>query len=179
MKRLVFVALIAGVWLSTAFAQHVGSECTDMAQLETNKALFHQVAEGLFVEKNLDIIDQFYAQDYVHHGGGRDAVVRELGITHAEYTKRFFSGFLKAFPDLEIEIEHVYAEGDKVTAFVRWTGTHQGEFMGKPATGKHVTLHTAEIFRVEDGKFVEHWDVVDNSGMSVIFEPEVGIVGSE
>ncbi len=173
MKTMVFVALIAGACLSVAFAQDEGSECPDNAQLETNKALFLSVAEGLFVKKNLDVIDQYYAKDYVHHGGGRDAVVKELGITHAEYTKRFFSGFLQAFPDLEIEIDHVYAEGDKVTAFVRWKGTHQGEFMGQPATGKQVTLHTAEIFRIEDGKFVEHWDVVDNSGMRVIFEPDV------
>lgn len=171
MRQVFFFVLLASSFLS-AFALDADPQCPDQDRLEVNKKLFLQVAEGLFVDKNLEIIDQYYAKDYVHHGGGRDAVVKELDITHAEYTKRFFSGFLRAFPDLEITIEHVVAEGDKVTAFVRWKGTHQGEFMGHPATGRQVTLHTAEIFRVEDGKFVEHWDVVDNSGMSVIFETE-------
>ena len=66
-----------------------------------------------------------------------------------------------AFPDLEITIEDLIAEGDQVTA--RWTlcGTHRGAFLGCPPTGRRVAVAGAERYRLADGKIVERWATVD------------------
>ncbi len=57
------------------------------------------------------------------------------------------------------------AEGDKVTVRHTGTGTHEGEFMGMPATGKSITIPGIDILRVKDGKVVEHWGLTDMSAM--------------
>lgn len=64
---------------------------------------------------------------------------------------------LTAFPDYGVEVEDVIAEGDKVTVVSTYSGTHSGEFMGIPATGKKVTGQRVDVFRVEDGEIVESW----------------------
>jgi len=74
----------------------------------------------------------------------------------------FFTQFLKpAFPDLKVEILQQVAEGDKVTTHKKFHATHQGEFMGIPATGKKVEMEVMDILRLKDGKFVEHWNLLD------------------
>jgi steroid delta-isomerase-like uncharacterized protein len=73
--------------------------------------------------------------------------------------------FLTAFPDLKINIEDEIGEGDKVVT--RWTfqGTHQGEFMGMPATGKRVSVGGISTDRIAHGKVVEHWAELDILGL--------------
>ena len=65
------------------------------------------------------------------------------------------------FPDLQITIEDLIEEGDKVVTRNRVTGTHQGEYMGIPATGKSVTYNEIFIFRFTGGRIAETWGVVD------------------
>jgi hypothetical protein len=67
-----------------------------------------------------------------------------------------------AFPDLRMEPVDVLASGDKVVARVRATGTHNGEFLGMPATGRSVDVQLIDIIRFgDDGLAHEHWGVVD------------------
>ncbi len=74
----------------------------------------------------------------------------------------FFRMQLAAFPDLRMEPEDVLASGDKVVARVTLTGTHQGEFMGMPATGKRINVQLIDIIRFgDDGLAHEHWGVLD------------------
>lgn len=71
-----------------------------------------------------------------------------------------------AFPDLRMEAEDVLMSGDKAVARVRATGTHQGEFMGMPATGRSVDVQLIDIIRFgEDGLAREHRGVFDGLGM--------------
>jgi steroid delta-isomerase-like uncharacterized protein len=76
--------------------------------------------------------------------------------------KTTFSEAREGFPDLTIAVEDVVAEGDKVTARVTMRGTHQGEFQGVAATGKRVEVRALDMFRIEDGKIVEHWGHADD-----------------
>ena len=69
------------------------------------------------------------------------------------------------FPDLECHVEDMTADGDKVWARVRLTGTHQGEFMGVAPTGNRVEFDVIDIGRFEGGKGVEHWGVSDAMGL--------------
>jgi predicted ester cyclase len=80
--------------------------------------------------------------------------------------------FRGAFPDLHLHIEDEIAEGDLLTT--RWAGhgTHQGELMGIPATGKEVTVGGINISRIADGKIMERWEEFDMMGMMV----QLGVV---
>ena len=70
--------------------------------------------------------------------------------------------YIAAFPDLRMEPEDVLASGDKVVARTRGTGTHRGEFMGIPASGKSIDVELIDIMRFgEDGLVTEHWGVFD------------------
>jgi steroid delta-isomerase-like uncharacterized protein len=68
---------------------------------------------------------------------------------------------LEAFPDLHLTVEDMIAEGDKVVVRNTVTGTHRGEYMGLPPTGKSVTYDEIFIFRFVNGRIAETWGVVD------------------
>jgi steroid delta-isomerase-like uncharacterized protein len=69
---------------------------------------------------------------------------------------------LAGFPDYQTVIEDMLAEGEKVAARIRMRGTNTGEFMGIPATGKHVEFTGIYIARIANGKIVEHWGEEDS-----------------
>jgi predicted ester cyclase len=62
---------------------------------------------------------------------------------------------------LRVSIEHLLAEDNRVLIFLNFTGTHQGEYEGMPPTNKPVKIRSADLYRIENNKIVEHWDVVD------------------
>jgi predicted ester cyclase len=68
---------------------------------------------------------------------------------------------LRAFPDLQVNVEDLIAEGDKIVSRNTVTGTQQGEYMGLPPTGKSVTYNEIFIFRFVNGRIAETWGVVD------------------
>lgn len=72
---------------------------------------------------------------------------------------------MEAFPDLEIHIEDLIAEEGRVVVRSRVVGTHRGEFMSTPATGKEVSALNITIFGIDNGKISEKWTVFDALGM--------------
>jgi steroid delta-isomerase-like uncharacterized protein len=100
------------------------------------------------------------ADDFVEHEDTPGFERSKAGVT------QMFRMYRAAFPDLHMEAEDVLVDGDKVVARVRATGTHQGEFMGMPATGKSVDIELIDIIRFGgDGLAHEHWGVLDALGM--------------
>jgi steroid delta-isomerase-like uncharacterized protein len=81
--------------------------------------------------------------------------------TGAQALKEVFARLHRAFPDLHVTVEDLIEEGDKVVGRNSVTGTHQGEYMGRPPTGKTVTYKEIFIFRFVDGRIAETWGVVD------------------
>ena len=84
-----------------------------------------------------------------------------IDATGAEALKQVWAVLLRAFPDLHVAVEDVIAEGDKVVCRNTVTGTHQGEYMGRPPTGKSITYNEIFIFRFAGGRIAETWGVVD------------------
>lgn len=82
------------------------------------------------------------------------AAFRQVGIS-----------YFSAFPDLQLTLEDLIAEGDKVAVRYRSRGTHRGELMGISATGKPVTVAGISIYRLAEGQIAELWDMPDNLGM--------------
>lgn len=125
---------------------------------DQNKALVRRFFD-LVREGNIDAFDDLISPDLIEH--------EELpGLTrNREGVKQFFRMFGQAFPDLQITLDDVLADEEKVVARSTWRGTHQGEFMGLPATGKAITFSVIDIMRVADGKMVEHWGQADTLGL--------------
>ena len=76
------------------------------------------------------------------------------------------SGLRQAFPDVEIAIERIIAEGDLVAIQGTMRGTHLGSFAGIEATQKHVAVGLADLIRLEDGQFAEHWGGPDMADLA-------------
>ena len=81
--------------------------------------------------------------------------------TGAEALKEVFARLHHVFPDLQVTVEDLIADGDKVAGRNSVSGTHRGEYMGIPPTGKTITYNEIFIFRFEDGRIAETWGVVD------------------
>ncbi len=93
-----------------------------------------------------------------------DATIRTpipLDVTGAQALKHVWAVLLQAYPDLHLTVEDLIAEGDKLVLRNTVTGTHQGEYLGAPPTGKSVTYNEIFIFRFENGRIAETWGVVD------------------
>jgi steroid delta-isomerase-like uncharacterized protein len=86
---------------------------------------------------------------------------------------QYFRIMLAAFPDMRMDVQDSFASGEKAVARLRVSGTHQGEFMGIPATGKPVSVSLIDITRFgDDGLAREHWGVVDMLAMM----QQIGII---
>ena len=93
-----------------------------------------------------------------------DALIRTplpIEATGAELLKEVFARLHRAFPDLHVAVEDVIAEGDKVVGRNTVTGTHRGDYMGIPPTGKSITYNEIFIGRFAGGRIAETWGVVD------------------
>jgi hypothetical protein len=93
-----------------------------------------------------------------------DALIRTpvpIQATGAQMLKEVFARLHRAYPDLHVTIEDLIEEDDKVVSRNSVTGTHRGEYMGLPPTGKSVTYNEIFIFRFAGGRIAETWGVVD------------------
>jgi steroid delta-isomerase-like uncharacterized protein len=99
---------------------------------------------------NADLVDQFVAENYINHNAfvadGREA------------NRQFWSGFFAGLPDLSATMEDLVISGDRVVGRFVYRGTHTGDLMGIPASGNAVEMRSIDIWRLQDGMFVEHWD---------------------
>ena len=105
---------------------------------------------------DIDGFGELLADDFIEHEETPGLAPTKDGV------KEFFRMQIAAFPDLQLHVEDVLASGDKAVARVRVTGTHQGELMGIPATGKGIDVQLIDIVRFgDDGLGREHWGVFD------------------
>lgn len=125
------------------------------AQAEDNKALCSRFYQEAINGGNLELIDELVAEDFVDHEEAPGLEPNREGL------KKFFAMMRTAFPDLKIDVEFMLADGDKVAAYLTMSGTHSGEFMGMPPSGKKFSIPTVDIVRFADGKAAEHWGVTD------------------
>lgn len=130
-----------------------------MSTSEENKAAvwacFETGAEG-----SLEALDEILSAHFVLHDPSSPEDVRGI-----EGMRALIEMYRSGIPDLRITIEHQFSEGDYVAT--RWTarGTHEGEIMGAPASGRGVTLTGITISRCSDGMIVEKWEVSDVFGL--------------
>ena len=118
------------------------------------RATMTRLYEGIR-EGNFDLFDELVDENVVEHEEFPGIPPGREGV------KQFFGMMSEAFDGFRFDVEDIVVEGDKGAARVTMKGTHSGEFMGVPATGKQVSVSAIDIFRLADGKIVEHWGVTD------------------
>lgn len=112
---------------------------------EDNKRLVRRLVDEAVGERNLDVLDQIAAGDF------------------AAIAKRWVSPFRSAFPDFEMEVVDLIAEGDRVVAHFKCSGTHRGDWLGAPGSGRRFEgVDEIYIFGVQNGKLVSALGVEDN-----------------
>ena len=127
---------------------------------EENKAL----VRGFYDDINRGDVDAFLAKladDFVEHEAfpGIPPTKQGVGV--------LFGQLLKAFSGFRMNVEAIVSEGDMVTVRGTMAGTHVGEFMGIPPSGKQVRVPLCDWTRVRGGKAVEHWGVTDTTALMV------------
>ena len=101
----------------------------------------------MITQKNLAVLEKLMGDHYVSHDLPSDPAA----------LKGFIGGFHSAFPDGQITIEQMIAEGDTVALRATFHGTQTGQFQDIPPTGKAVTVPAQDMYRLIEGKIVEHW----------------------
>jgi steroid delta-isomerase-like uncharacterized protein len=124
------------------------------------KLLFGRLYHGVWNERRLEYIPQVIADT---HALG-DPTISGRGVGPAAYRKQV-ERFLVGLPDLKFNVDETVSEGDKLVVYWTITGTHMGEFMGVPPTGKLVAFSGITINQIADGKILESTVIWDGIGL--------------
>ena len=121
---------------------------------ESNKQTVRRFNKEFIENQNDAVFHEIVSSEFNDHSGD--------GKGGADGAYMFFTQmFRPAFPDAKVVIHDLIAEGNKVVTYKSYEGTNTGDFMGMPASGKAVSFDVIEILRLEDGKYVEHWALMD------------------
>lgn len=121
-----------------------------MTESPTDNTQFAHRLAAMLNAGDPEVLDAFLAEDYINHNP-----FVEDGLAA---NKAFWRQWLAAFPDTHVTVEDAFATGDRVVGRFTYRATHHGTFLGIPATGRPIEMRSIDIWRVADGKMVEHWD---------------------
>ena len=109
-------------------------------------------------KRNFSVFDEYLAGDFVNYSFP--------GFPPGpEGFKGAVNMFLTGFPDMQVTLDDILAEGTTASTRGHFTGTHKGEFMGVPATGKQINVNFIDMWKSKDGKLHESWVVMDIAGL--------------
>jgi predicted SnoaL-like aldol condensation-catalyzing enzyme len=129
--------------------------------LEQNKVTARRFVEELLAKGNFQLFDELTSPTYIDHNLPPGVTPQQgIGALHA------------GFPDTRFTVEDIIAEGDKVVVRYTITGTHTGNFIGFPETGKPIIMTGISIYRIINGKLVESWVQYDQLGLM----QQIGVV---
>jgi steroid delta-isomerase-like uncharacterized protein len=130
----------------------------EQSTAKANKALVRRWFEEVWNKGRAEAIDEMFAADGIAHGLSDDA---ENPLRGPADFKPFHETFRGAFPDIEVIVEDMIAEGDKVAARCSVRGKHTGDHLGVAASNAPVDFTGVSIVRIKDGKIVEAWNNFD------------------
>ena len=119
------------------------------------KAVVRRNTEEVQSRGNFDVFEEVFADDFVDHTPQPNMTPDKDGA------RRLYRALRTAFPDFRADIHWQAAEGDLVTTYKTYFGTHQGAFLGVAPTGRKIHFETVDAMRVRNGKIVEHWGVAN------------------
>jgi steroid delta-isomerase-like uncharacterized protein len=146
------IALIALISILFVGCKNESAEREKIAQ--NNIKFYTKTWDVAINEGKIGVLDTAYAADIVLH-----TTPEIKGVAKA---KAYYANFVTGFSNRQFIIKDMFAQGDKVTKYWEFKGTHSGNFMGIPATGKTVDIEGCTIARIVNGKIVEERDFMDN-----------------
>jgi predicted ester cyclase len=115
---------------------------------DESKATVRSYYERVINGRDLDAVEEFFPDARMVEG-----------------VRRGCFSYFNAFPDMHVSLDEFIVEGDRVFLRSTLTGTHDGEYKGLEPTGRHVATECAEVFRVQDGRFVGYWCLTNVAGL--------------
>ena len=151
------MALALGVAVTRKSTRHIAKEGNSMDQKsEVNKEMIRRFVEEVKNKRRFEQLSDIFQSDYREH----NTTVSRFGPGIEGY-KNFLTHLYTGFPDDTVTIDEIVAEGNMVVYRGTETGTHKGEFLGIPATGKSATWTEIQFFKIQERKVIEHWVDVD------------------
>lgn len=120
--------------------------------MSTNSVYLGHMFADIVSSHDLDRVDEIVAPGYINHN--------PFAEPGPQGVKRIFAAIIGGVPDLKVIAEDVFAsaDGSRIVGRYRYEGTNLGNFLGYPPTGNAFSMRSIDIWRVENGRFVEHWD---------------------
>lgn len=153
--RALSTPLLAALLL-TAGALPAAAQDEGTSQEETNTRIVRQFTEEVYNQQMLDKIPEYVAADFADRSPGAPANAKGPDFVRAQAEQS-----LAGMPDLTFEVLRTVAEGDLVTMHWKARGTGSAQLVGGAAEGKKIEIEGISIFRMQDGKIAESWDLVD------------------
>jgi steroid delta-isomerase-like uncharacterized protein len=146
------VSLAAAMRTGMARAQPAGANMIDQFAATLNA-------------HDINAFAALFADDYVNHQTSAAAPPPPADKTNKQATVAFFNARLTGIPDLRVEVEASVLTPEKVAGSFIYSGTHGGPYFGMAPTGKPLRFSSCDIFRISNGKIVEHWGMGDIAGV--------------
>jgi predicted ester cyclase len=127
---------------------------------DDNKRVVAEFVERCQNQHDLAFADEIFHPQFVNHYRPGGVPIQQTGRPASGF-QAFYGKLLQGFPDAAVEINEQLAERDLVATRKTLRGTHLGELWGLPPTGNRVELEFIDIFRLRDGKLIEHWTSMD------------------
>jgi predicted SnoaL-like aldol condensation-catalyzing enzyme len=157
MKRMSIKLSAAFFILLLTLGGNTMAQDTSLAQSQANKQILSDFAAEVFGKKDLSRLNKYMLEGYIQHN-------QQVPQGAAGF-KTFFVEWFKAVPDWNYTLTKIVSEGDTVWAYGTYSGTQTGDWLGIHATNKYYSINAVDIFRIENGKLAEHWDVLDTYGL--------------
>ena len=119
------------------------------------KAVVRRNTEEVQSHGNFDVFEELFADDFLDHTPQPNMTPNKDGVRDLYHTLR------AAFPDFHADIHWQAADGELVTTYKTYHGTHEGMFLGMAPTGRKIQFETVDVMRVRDGKITDHWGVAN------------------
>jgi steroid delta-isomerase-like uncharacterized protein len=122
---------------------------------EAAKAVVRRNTDEVQSGGNFEVFEKLFADDFLDH-------TPQPGRTpDKDGARQLYKILRTAFPDFHAEIHWQLAEGDRVTTYKTYHGTHHGDFLGVAPTGRRIQFETVDVMRVQGGRITEHWGVAN------------------
>ena len=132
--------------------------------MDSNKKLIKRFVEELWNQRKLAVADDIFDNECytIQLRSGEPPIQEPRG---PEVIKAHVKEWLAGFPDLQFIIEQMIAEGDRVSSLLLMEGTHTGQWLGIPPSGKRISIRMMTIHRIQNGKIVADWVIVESLGL--------------
>jgi predicted ester cyclase len=147
------VALSVGRCRKAQIAIAGGQRVSDNTISEAAKAVVRRNTEEVQGKGDFRVFDELFADDFVDHTTQPGTTPNKAGV------RKLYAYLREAFPDFHAEIHWQLADGDRVTTFKTYYGTHEGIFLGIAPTHRAIHFETVDVMRVQNGKITDHWGV--------------------